>query len=112
MTDTLEARVVFTRTHNGLGYTDALYYPLDAIPDQTTIDAHIAARVASWIDAIENAPPSEEPVLAIDPILIAIVDALDTTGAELSSAQSLEEARAAGEALTTAVAEIRTEMVN
>jgi hypothetical protein len=42
-------------------YTDALYYPPDAVPEQSVIDAAIQARVDAWVYAIEHPPVVEEP---------------------------------------------------
>jgi len=42
-------------------YTDALYYPPDAVPEQSVIDAAIAQRVADWVYTVEHPEPIEEP---------------------------------------------------
>lgn len=42
-------------------YTDALYYPPDAVPEQSVIDAAIQERVDAWVYAIEHPPVVEDP---------------------------------------------------
>jgi hypothetical protein len=42
-------------------YTDALYYPEDAVPEQAVIDAAIQARIDAWVYTIEHPPVIEEP---------------------------------------------------
>jgi hypothetical protein len=42
-------------------YTDALYYPEGAVPEQAVIDAAIQARIDAWVYTIEHPPVIEEP---------------------------------------------------
>ena len=42
-------------------HTDALYYPVDAVPEQAVIDAATQARVDAWVYTIEHPEPIEEP---------------------------------------------------
>ncbi len=61
---TIQVQVLTVRETRVGTYTDALYFPLDQIPDQKDIDATANARAERWaveVEAAQTAEPPEPP---------------------------------------------------
>lgn len=93
----------------GLSFTDAIYYEVGNPP--ADLEAQKQARFDAWKEAVLNPPPVLPPEPDVyEQAVVDILTVLDDTGTALADAQSLEEAREAGQAQVEAVAVIATDL--
>lgn len=61
--ETINIQIRFTEDTSHGTYSDALYYPIgfDLDKNRAEVEAEKQARVANWIQAIENPAPEVEP---------------------------------------------------